>query len=252
MAPSGATGSRCQSRLRAPHAASGLAECSGAAAGWCKALESTTQTSQRVRAPAAATAKQNANDPLRTLACPHCHAPLRRRVVLDVEVDECPACKTAWFDEGELDTVLRGRAGVGIDTLGPSAAPDPTHGRCPVCPRSTKSFRFHAAPTARVQACPGHGEWVEESDGRTMIRWASREAVKVEASYRGHYLRRIAGLLIGWTRSPNPVLIAVLWFITRDVMAAVGLALVIQWASARWARRRSLARHASTPCEHGA
>ena len=194
---------------------------------------------QRARARAAATAKQASSHPHRTLSCPNCRRALRRRDVLGVEVDECPSCKTAWFDEGELDIVLRGRAGVGVGTLGPSAAADQTHGRCPVCPRSTTSFRFHAAPAARVQACPGHGQWVEQSDGRTMIRWASRESFKVRESFKGRYLRRIAKMLEGWTHAPEPLILFGAWCVTRDPVAAVGLTVLLGWAAQRWAQWRT-------------
>ena len=39
--------------------------------------------------------------------CPHCARPLEVELVARVEVDRCPACGGIFFDDGELQTILR-------------------------------------------------------------------------------------------------------------------------------------------------
>jgi Zn-finger nucleic acid-binding protein len=35
--------------------------------------------------------------------CPRCSVPLKKLVIDDIELDECPQCVGVWFDQGELD-----------------------------------------------------------------------------------------------------------------------------------------------------
>jgi hypothetical protein len=39
------------------------------------------------------------------MKCPKYRIAMNNRVMQDVAVDECPQCKSIWFDQGELDKV---------------------------------------------------------------------------------------------------------------------------------------------------
>ena len=45
------------------------------------------------------------------LTCPKCGRGMERRPVGPVVVDVCPHCRGIWFDQGELEEVVRGVAG---------------------------------------------------------------------------------------------------------------------------------------------
>lgn len=112
-------------------------------------------------------------------------------VMIDgVEVDECPSCMMRWFDEGELDRIVRIRRATCIGSLGPQeSSSGPTY-PCSVCGGSTAQFQFNAAPQVQLHACAEHGQWLDAWGVRNLVHWGRKEAALVEHASTGVYHRR--------------------------------------------------------------
>lgn len=129
----------------------------------------------------------------RTLQCPRDQTPLDMGKEHDIEVDHCPACKGAWYDDEELAL------------LESTVADDPDHRRgmidyakreseldCPVCSKRMRAFNYRAY-NLELDACvEAHGFWLDAGES-ARIREAMQDRVAG--------LRRAQTSQAGWEKA---------------------------------------------------
>ncbi len=75
-------------------------------------------------------------DAVRVLPCRRCCAPMRTEVRDGVELDLCSDCGVTWFDQGELDTVVRTYRATSRASLGPTSSRPRGLSAAPSVPRT--------------------------------------------------------------------------------------------------------------------
>jgi len=112
----------------------------------------------------------------RTLKCPRDGTPLDMGKEHDIEVDHCPACKGAWYDDEELEmlesTVAEDHHRTGMIDY----AKRESDLACPVCGKAMRAFNYRAY-NLELNACTQeHGFWLDEGEANR-VRDVMRERV---------------------------------------------------------------------------
>ncbi len=94
-----------------------------------------------------------------------------------VQIDACPMCNGAWFDQGELD-LLDGQDAVNVETF----LSEVRRTSLRVCPRGHGHMREHAIPGkvwTPVDRCPEcNGLWLDGEERRRLAMASTREGQK--------------------------------------------------------------------------
>jgi Zn-finger nucleic acid-binding protein len=112
----------------------------------------------------------------RTLKCPRDATPLDMGREHDIEVDHCPTCKGAWYDDEELEmlesTVAEDHHRSGMIEY----AKRDSDIACPVCGKPMRAFNYRAY-NLELDACVDeHGFWLDEGESNR-LRDVMRERV---------------------------------------------------------------------------
>ncbi len=91
------------------------------------------------------------------MKCPrHYAARLEPKMLLGVEVDQCPRCTGIWLDAGELEPLLNAMTPPpALDRTAPTCADDEAPMRCPRCGAVAVLVATPAAQINRCSACQG-------------------------------------------------------------------------------------------------
>jgi len=124
---------------------------------------------------------------LNNINCPRCEeAPLYEIRFRDLAIDVCIRCEGAWFDLGELESLLqktRSDTRQGIFEAegmrpGPVAAGIPPEGqaayiRCPQCAIIMNRHNWEKRSGTVVDYCRSHGIWLDSSEISQLRSWAA-------------------------------------------------------------------------------
>jgi len=93
-----------------------------------------------------------------------------------VELDYCPECGGTWFDQGEINLLLRSMELEGsaafLDQIvkQPRARTDETVRKCPICNRSMQKHYIGGTPKVMVDVCPlEDGIWFDSGEVRRLL-----------------------------------------------------------------------------------
>ena len=132
------------------------------------------------------------------MICPVCNVDT---IVVErhgIEVDYCVDCAGIWFDQGELDllmkpleSTLRGEGSIQLRP--PSALPDEKPRKCPLCRKKMEKMLIGKEPGVLVDTCPrGDGLWFDGGELGSLIKgWAERGTEDEEKilSFLGDFLK---------------------------------------------------------------
>jgi Zn-finger nucleic acid-binding protein len=127
------------------------------------------------------------------IACPRDGTPLEESREHDIQIDRCPRCRGAWYDEDEL-ALLEATVARDEDARRGTIEYSIREGvlACPVCGQPLQAFNYRAY-NLELDACKQeHGFWLDAGEAER-VREVMRERV------RG--LRRSARAQEAWDRS---------------------------------------------------
>src|SRR5262245_17155360 len=130
------------------------------------------------------------------LACPRDASELTVGEEFGIEVDRCPTCKGAWYDQAEL-ALLEASVGSNEDqrrgTIDYAARTSDLH--CPKCARGMRAFNYRAY-NLELDACPEeHGFWLDAGEA---------ERVRIVMQERVSGLERSARAEEAWAEWKRP------------------------------------------------
>lgn len=100
--------------------------------------------------------------------CPKCpFSPMDEIHHGDMVIDECPKCKGRWFDFDELARSVTNRAAFEAAVAKGPLKPRQGEAKCPVCLSDMQNGGL-GSEFLRVDQCPGHGFWLDESELRLL------------------------------------------------------------------------------------
>jgi Zn-finger nucleic acid-binding protein len=131
-----------------------------------------------------------------TLECPRDSSPLDTGQEYGIEVDRCPTCRGAWYDQAELALLEATVAGEEDHRRGMiDYAKRESELRCPKCSREMRAFNYRAY-NLELDACPDeHGFWLDVGE-------ADRVRVVMQERVKG--LERSVGAEAGWRSLKRP------------------------------------------------
>jgi Zn-finger nucleic acid-binding protein len=140
--------------------------------------------------------------PART--CPVCHTPLQPTPLGPVQIDECPACKGAWFEDQELrlakDEADHDLAWMNFDIWkhADQFGVDRRDLMCPDCHMRLVDVRYGTTPL-RVGYCPGcRGVWLDKGEFVKIVKALETQAESMNVSqYVRASLKEVRELLTG-------------------------------------------------------
>jgi Zn-finger nucleic acid-binding protein len=134
-----------------------------------------------------------------TLLCPRDGTPLASRIYeADVEIDECPACKGIFLDQGELERIQtvvekdhRSELAKPLDTVVEEHEAERDEARplidCPKCKHQMERRRYGMGSMTVIDACPeGDGLWLDRGELEALERFYERSQgeVRIPLSWR--------------------------------------------------------------------
>lgn len=113
---------------------------------------------------------------MRTLNCPRDATALEMGKEHDVEVDRCPKCEGAWYDDEEL-SLLEATVADEDDRRGMiDYAKRESELTCPVCSKPMRAFNYRAH-NLELDACTDeHGFWLDSGESKR-VQEVMRERV---------------------------------------------------------------------------
>lgn len=128
----------------------------------------------------------------RTLNCPRDATPLDMGTEHGIEVDRCPTCRGAWYDDEEL-AILESTVADESDRGGMiDYAKRESELSCPVCGKPMRAFNYRAY-NLELDACiEEHGFWLDEGEANRV-----RDVMKDRVSG----LRRAGSAQEAWDRA---------------------------------------------------
>ncbi|MBN1865729.1 zf-TFIIB domain-containing protein [Candidatus Sumerlaeota bacterium] len=109
------------------------------------------------------------------MKCKDCHVEMVCRPRLDVTYHECPKCGGLWFNEGELDSLIRGKIAVDLGSAARSSF-EPVASSSMVCPTCGDGVRLvemttYATSKVKIMGCSVcFGRWLSRDQGRELVR----------------------------------------------------------------------------------
>ena len=99
------------------------------------------------------------------MRCPRDGTELTARIYeANIEIDECPACKGTFLDQGELEGI---QSAIEKD--------------CPKCGASMERRRYGLGSQTVIDACPqGHGLWLDRGELEELERFYERSQDEVQ------------------------------------------------------------------------
>ena len=130
-----------------------------------------------------------------------------KRYEAQIQVDECPACRGMWLDEGELERIQQTKERDYTDEL--AKIPDGVLGAyemarqkiqderaCPSCGRGMEKREYAYASRILVDSCPScHGFWLDRGEVEALEVFFERARRDAERGDRGIIGGFFAGLL---------------------------------------------------------
>ena len=112
------------------------------------------------------------------LVCPRDASALTRRLEYGIEVDQCPACKGAWYNAGELALLEATVAHDEEQRRGMiEYAQRESTLSCPVCGAAMRAFNYRAY-NLELDGCPHeHGYWLDAGEA-DRVRAVMQERVQ--------------------------------------------------------------------------
>ena len=110
----------------------------------------------------------------------------------DIEIDECPACKGTFLDQGELESIQaavekdhRRELAQPVDSVREEMAAEREEALplvdCPKCGASMERRRYGLGSQTVIDACPqGHGLWLDRGELEELERFYERSQDEVQ------------------------------------------------------------------------
>lgn len=142
------------------------------------------------------------------MKCPVDQEPLTTKTYeAQIQVDECPACRGMWLDEGELERIQQTRERDYSDEL--RRIPDSVLGayemarqkiqdgrNCPSCDRDMEKREYAYASRILVDSCPScRGFWLDRGEVEALEVFFERARRDAKSADRGLVGGFFAGLL---------------------------------------------------------
>ncbi len=100
------------------------------------------------------------------MKCSACSKAMVALELRGVEVDYCPACRSAWLDRGELQELLPpGALAAAWSGWFRAGKAGEKKKRCPICRVRMDKKEFNASPPVCLDVCPrDHGIWFDPGE----------------------------------------------------------------------------------------
>jgi Zn-finger nucleic acid-binding protein len=125
--------------------------------------------------------------------CPRDGTQLQARIYeADIEIDECPACKGTFLDQGELERIQaavekdhRSELAQPVDSVREEMAAERAEElpliACPKCGESMERRRYGLGSQTVIDACPhGDGLWLDRGELEELERFYERSQGELE------------------------------------------------------------------------
>ena len=103
--------------------------------------------------------------------CPQCGDHFRLVTMGGIQVDFCVDCSGSWFDTGEIGALTE----LGRDLPDGDAGTKRSKYTCPVCQTRMKKLRFRKGRGLWVDACLGHGVFLEAGELPQLLQFARED-----------------------------------------------------------------------------
>ncbi len=144
------------------------------------------------------------------MRCPRDGAELSARIYeADVEIDECPACKGTFLDDGELERIQaaiekdhRKELARPVDTVREEFEAEREEAlplvACPKCATTMERRRYGLGSQTVIDVCPqGHGLWLDRGELEALERFYERSQDEVQIPLTWRLWAAVRGALRG-------------------------------------------------------
>ena len=122
------------------------------------------------------------------MICPVCKQDMIVVEYRQIEIDYCHRCSGIWFDQGELDLLLKtaGLGDTGLLTLEGLAKEKRSHGerKCPICRQKMKEVPV-GEPSVHIDVCRrGDGIWFDGGELQALLKQVASGPLANQAALR--------------------------------------------------------------------
>lgn len=117
----------------------------------------------------------------RSMGCPQCGNALRAVNIAGIEIDACPACEGAWFDQREVETFLRNRRALPSYVPAEARLWSASVRSCPVCGNRMQTLLANSVFPFDIDMCPkDEGYWFDRGELDEVLSISAGKALKLK------------------------------------------------------------------------